>query len=79
MESVVWDDSRDVSLMRGKLEEAPNRGEKVSMAGEAFLDAEATEGAVLPYVTARQSRLRQLRLSEFDDVTEAFIARVRYE
>lgn len=51
---------------------------KVYTAGEAFLDAEATDDGVLPYVTARQSRLRQLRLAVFDDVTEAFSAHVRY-
>jgi hypothetical protein len=74
MESVAWGDSRDVLLMRGKCKEAPNGGGKVYTAGEVFSGCGSYGRCVLPYVTARQSRMRQLRLAVLDDVTGVFCA-----
>lgn len=50
-------------------------GERFTRLGERFLmrKLRTVDGGVLPYVTARQSRLRQLRLAVFDDVTGAFL------
>lgn len=56
MDRVVWV-IHEVLLMRGTLEKMLNGGKKgYCNAGEALLNGEAAEGAVLPCVAARQSR-----------------------